>query len=224
MKPQVGVLALQGDFAAHAAALESAGAQVVEVRTPRELDGCAGLVIPGGESTTLLLLLQSSGLDQAIGEFHRHGGALLGTCAGAILLARQVVPAQHSLGLMDVVVERNAYGRQRESFEGSARLLPPLRGAPLPMLFIRAPRLRQLGPQVVPLAMLDGNVVLARQGRILVATGHPELAGDLRVHELFLGSVLDSGKAPEEKHKPLKRKSVRETMTASARSPGGSAP
>ncbi len=224
MKPQVGVLALQGDFAAHAAALECAGALAVEVRTPTELDSCAGLVIPGGESTTLLLLLRSSGLEQAIGEFHRCGGALLGTCAGAILLARQVVPAQHSLGLMDVVVERNAYGRQRESFEGSADLLPPLSGAPLPMLFIRAPRLRELGPQVVPLATLDGNVVLARQGRILVATGHPELTGDLRVHELFLGSVLDAREAPEGKHKPLKRKSVRETTTVGSRSPRGIAP
>ena len=224
MKPQVGVLALQGDFAAHAAALECAGALAVEVRTPRELDGCAGLVIPGGESTTLLHLLQPSGLEQAIREFHRCGGALLGTCAGAILLARQVLPAQHSLGLMDVVVERNAYGRQRESFEGSAHPLPPLSGAPLPMLFIRAPRLRELGPQVVPLATLNGSVVLARQGRVLVATGHPELTGDLRVHELFLGSVLGSGAAPEEKHKPLKRKSIRETATAGARSPRGSAP
>jgi 5'-phosphate synthase pdxT subunit len=220
MKPQVGVLALQGDFAAHATALQRSGAQVVEVRTPEELDGCAGLVIPGGESTTLLHLLASSALETAIVEFHRCGGALFGTCAGAILLARETLPAQRSLALLDVVVERNAYGRQRESFEGWAQPLPPLTGGPLPMLFIRAPRLAELGPEITPLATLDGDIVLARHGRILVATGHPELAEDLRVHQLFLGSVLGAELYP----KTLKRKSVKTVYSTTAQSPTGSAP
>jgi len=224
MKPRVGVLALQGDFTAHAAALQRCGALTVEVRTPEELGGCAGLVIPGGESTTLLHLLQSSGLEQAIREFHRCGGALFGTCAGAILLARQVLPPQRSLSLMDVVVERNAYGRQRESFAGSAGPLPPLSGAPLSMLFIRAPRLRQLGPDVLPLAKLDGDVVLARQGRILVATGHPELTGDLRVHELFLRHVIDAENQRQENRKSLQPKTIPDATKAGAAAPRRAAP
>ena len=189
MQEQVGVLALQGDFSAHGAALQRAGARPVEVRTPADLEGCSGLVIPGGESTTLLHLLASSGLGEAILSFHRGGGALFGTCAGAILLARRVVPEQESLGILDVTVERNAYGRQRESFEASARPvegIEGLEGPPLPMLFIRAPRLRDLGPGVEPMAWWGDEVVLARQGRILVATGHPELTPDLRVHGQFL--------------------------------------
>jgi 5'-phosphate synthase pdxT subunit len=190
MRPRVGVLALQGDFAAHAGSLERAGAAASEVRTARELEGCAGLVIPGGESTTLLKLMEGSELPEAIVAFHLRGGALFGTCAGAILLAREVRPAQRSLGLIDLVVERNAYGRQRESFEGRARPLPPLAGEPLPMLFIRAPRIVEVGRRVQVLATMDGDVILASQDRVLVTTGHPELAGDLRVHRLFLDRVL----------------------------------
>jgi len=224
MKPRVGVLALQGDFSAHAGALQRCGALSVEVRTPEELNGCDGLVIPGGESTTLLHLLRSSGLDEAIGEFHRGGGALFGTCAGAILLARKVLPAQHSLRLMDVVVERNSYGRQRESFEGSASPLPPLGGPPLSMLFIRAPRLRELGAQVLPLAVLDGDVVLARQGRILVATGHPELTGDLRVHELFLHGVVEAGDALRNRYNRLKTNDIFGSTEAHVVSPNRAAP
>jgi len=224
MKPQVGVLALQGDFAAHSAALERAGALVVEVRTPEQLDGCAGLVIPGGESTTLLHLLQSSGMEQAIIEFHDGGGALFGTCAGAILLARETRPPQHSLALLDLVVERNAYGRQRESFEAWAQPLPALGGAPLPMLFIRAPRLTLMGPEITPLASLDGDVVLARQGRILVATGHPELGGDLRVHQLFLAGLEEAQARTAEGPKTLKTKSIKKRAAVPTASPARPAP
>jgi 5'-phosphate synthase pdxT subunit len=192
MNPRVGVLALQGDFAAHAGSLQRAGAVVVEVRTAAELDGCAGLVIPGGESTTLLKLMEGSDLPAAIASFQRGGGVLFGTCAGTILLARETRPAQRCLALIDLVAERNAYGRQRESFEAEAQPLPPLAGDPLPMLFIRAPRIVEMGAQVTPLATLNGDVVLALQGQVLVATGHPELTRDLRVHRLFLDRVRES--------------------------------
>jgi len=194
MSARIGVLALQGDFAAHAHALRAAGAQPVEVRVPADLDGCAGLVLPGGESTTLLKLLEPHGLLTAIPAFHREGGALFGTCAGAILLARLVTPAQPALGLIDLVIQRNAYGRQRESSEGEAqptpaleRLLLPGEGTvPLPMLFIRAPRFLALGSGVEPLATWRGETVLVRENRVWACTGHPELTGDLRLHRSFI--------------------------------------
>lgn len=184
--PGIGVLALQGDYAAHARALRAAGAgDAPEVRLPADLLGLAGLVLPGGESTTLLRLLASSGLDRAVPAFHARGGALLGTCAGAILLAREVTgPAQPSLGLLDATVERNHYGRQVDSFEAA---VPLGEGPPLPAVFIRAPAFTRVGTGVEVLAVHGGLPVLVREGRVLAATFHPELTGDLRVHRMLLG-------------------------------------
>ena len=178
------MLALQGDFEAHARALRAAGADPVEVRVPADLEGCAALVLPGGESTTLLRLLDSSGLRDAIPAFHRKGGALLGTCAGAILLAKKVThPDQPSLGLLDATVERNHYGRQVDSFEAEAPLGD---GPPLPLVFIRAPAITRIGPRVEVLASHGGLPVLVREGRVLAATFHPELTSDDRVHRRLL--------------------------------------
>jgi len=187
-RPRVGVLALQGGFAAHAEALRAVGAVPVEVRTPPELEGLAGLVLPGGESTTLLRLLDSSGMRDAIPLFHDGGGALLGTCAGAILLAREVTrPAQASLGLLDVTIERNHYGRQVDSFEDTAPW--PAGGRPLPLVFIRAPAFTRLGNGVEPVLEHGGLPVLVREGRILASTFHPELTSDRRVHRVFMGML-----------------------------------
>ena len=183
---RIGVLALQGDFALHARALERCGAEAVEVRKPEELAGLDGLVVPGGESTTLLKLMEAWGFVPALEAFHAAGRPIFGTCAGLIVLAREVEsPRQFSLGLIDVSVERNAYGRQRESFEarGEARLCG--RATPIEMVFIRAPRIRRLGPGVESLAELRGETVMARQGTVLVATFHPELTDDLAVHRHF---------------------------------------
>jgi len=180
-----GVLALQGDFAAHAAALRALGAEVAEVRHVVELDGLAGLVIPGGESTTLLHLMHDEPWFEALRAFHAGGGRLLGTCAGAILLARKVLgPAQPSLGLLDAAIERNAFGRQRESF--AIRLDVPILQREIEAIFIRAPRIRSVGPRVEVLARLDDEPVLIRDGRVLAATFHPELTADTRLHGLFL--------------------------------------
>jgi len=200
MRPLVGVLALQGDFAAHAACLVRAGAEAVEVRLPADLAGCRGLLIPGGESTTLWRLMDPHRWDEVIRGFHRGGGALFGTCAGAIVLARNVRPAQRSVGLIDLVAERNAYGRQRQSFEGTALPTAAFSGpdrSPLPMLFIRAPHLLDPGPGVEILATWRDQIVLARQGRVLVASGHPELTDDLRVHRLFLEIVAQTNQSTE---------------------------
>jgi len=180
----VGVLALQGDFAAHAALLRRLGERAREVRRIEELDGLGGLVLPGGESTALLRLMGAEPWLESLRAFHAGGGALFGTCAGAILLARAVDPAQPSLGLLDAAVARNAYGRQAESFE--ARLAAPALGDGLPGVFIRAPRFTALGRDVEVLARLGDEPVLVRQGRVLAATFHPEIAGDDRVHRLFL--------------------------------------
>ena len=172
---RIGVLALQGAFREHAQRLEDLGADVVEVRLPEQLDGLDGLVIPGGETTTMIRLMKLYGLDAAIRDFP---GAILGTCAGMIVLDRA------HLGLIDVEVDRNAYGRQVASFEADLELEEdeePLRG-----VFIRAPRVRAHGPGVHVLAELDGEPVLLRDGRILVASFHPELTDDTRVHERFL--------------------------------------
>ncbi len=185
MSARVGVLALQGDFAAHAAALARLGCHVSEVRRVAELAGLAGLALPGGESTALLNLMRDEPWFDALRGLHARGGALFGTCAGAILLAREVTsPRQASLGLLDVVVERNAFGRQVDSFE--TRLAAPLLGGDLTAVFIRAPRLRAVGPGVEVLARLDGEPVLVREGRVLAATFHPEIAGDDRLHRYFV--------------------------------------
>lgn len=184
--PRVGVLALQGDFREHRAALQRLGAEVVEVRLPRHLEGLAGIVIPGGESTTMAKLMTDYGLDQALKDFHGTGGALWGTCAGAITLAKELVgyQGQPHLGLMDMQVVRNDYGRQVASFEADlevAGLEGGFRG-----LFIRAPRITEVGPGVEVLARYEGDVVAAVQGSLMVTVFHPELVGDDRVHGLFL--------------------------------------
>lgn len=188
---RVGVLALQGDFAAHAAALRRAEAEVGEVRRVAQLEGLAGLVMPGGESTTLLNLMRDEPWFEALLGFHALGGALFGTCAGAILLAREVRgPHQPSLGLLDAVVERNAYGRQVHSFE--ALLDVPSLGSRVTGVFIRAPRLRALGPGVEVLARHEGEPVLVRQGSVLAATFHPEVSGDDGLHRAWLGSLCQA--------------------------------
>jgi 5'-phosphate synthase pdxT subunit len=183
---KIGVLALQGDFALHVKALERCGVEAVEVRKPGELADLDGLVMPGGESTTLLKLMDEWGFVPALEKFHAAGKPMFGTCAGLILLAREVDnPRQLSLGLIDVDVERNAYGRQRESFEARGTAL--LDGAPTPieMMFIRAPRIRRVGEGVDVLARQGGDPVMARQGTVLVATFHPEVTGEGAVHRYF---------------------------------------
>jgi 5'-phosphate synthase pdxT subunit len=189
MMMEVGVLALQGDFAAHAALLARLGCGSIEVRHPKELAEIAGLIIPGGESTTLLKFLAEEGMDQAIRKFKESGRPLFGTCAGLVLLARMVThPGQASLDLIDATVERNAYGRQRESFAAPVTI-PAFGGDPFPGIFIRAPRIVEVGPRVTKLGSLDRDCVLAREGNVLVASFHPELTDDLRIHSLFLDMV-----------------------------------
>ena len=179
--PRIGVLAVQGNFREHAKVLRARGAEVVEVRKPEELDGLDGLVIPGGESTAILRLARLYGLEEALRRFE---APIFGTCAGMILLGRD------HLGLVDIAVRRNAYGRQVASFEADLALEgedEPLRG-----VFIRAPWIEAAGPEVEVLAEHDGRPVLAREGRILVAAFHPELTEDTRVHELFLDQVREA--------------------------------
>ena len=183
---RIGVLSLQGDFALHAAALRRVDAEPVEVRKPGELDDVEGLIIPGGESTTLLHLMDSWKFQPALHAFHASGRPLFGTCAGLIVLAREVEsPRQASLGLIDVAVERNSYGRQRESFEAETTASLGDGEGPLRMVFIRAPRILRVGPGVEVLARHAGDPVLAREGSVLVATFHPELTDSLAVHRYF---------------------------------------
>jgi 5'-phosphate synthase pdxT subunit len=169
--PRIGVLALQGDFAAHAASLERAGAETSEVRWVRQLQGLDGLVLPGGESSALLRLMRGSWFD-SLREMRARGAVLLGTCAGAILLARRVHPGQECLGLIDVDVERNAYGRQLDSFVADVEIDGAGR---TPGVFIRAPRFTRVGPAVSVLGRLNGEPVMVRQGRVLATSFHPEL-------------------------------------------------
>jgi 5'-phosphate synthase pdxT subunit len=185
--PRIGVLAIQGDFAAHANALREAGAEAVLVRTPEQLADVDGLVIPGGESTTFLKFLERDGFLDALQEFVRSKPSF-GTCAGCILLAKEVLhPSQQSLGVLDATVERNAYGRQIDSVIESAET--KLEGGPLEMVYIRAPRIVKTGPEVTVLAERDGFPVLVEQGKILAATFHPELSADRRVHARFVELV-----------------------------------
>lgn len=187
---KIGVLAIQGDFAAHAAALAQSGALVSEIRKPEQLQAIDGLVLPGGESSTMLRFLEKQDFLAALQSFGQQK-PVFGTCAGAILLAREVRnPAQNSLGLLDAVVERNAYGRQIDSAILTAETALP--GGPLEMVFIRAPRLLEVGSAVEVLAERAGDPVLVRQGHLLAATFHPELSADGRVHALFAAMVRES--------------------------------
>ncbi len=181
---RLGVLAIQGDYEAHSAAFAEVGVATCPVKTPAELAEVSALVMPGGESTAMLRLLRRDGFDAALRNFV-HTRPVFATCAGCILVAREVLhPQQESFAALDVTVERNAYGRQNES-----AILPvetTLPGPALEAVFIRAPRIVRTGPGVETLATRDGFPVLVRQGRILAATFHPELAADRRVHQLFL--------------------------------------
>ena len=189
--PKIGVLAIQGDYAAHADALAESGAEPSLVKTPQDLrpDGQSldGLILPGGESTTILRFLEKNNFFQLLTEFCA-SHPVFGTCAGAILLARAVVnPPQRSLGLLDAIVERNGYGRQIDSSIVTAETSLP--GGPLEMVFIRAPKILESGPSVKILARRDGLPVFVRQGNLLAATFHPELSDDRRVHQLFVDLV-----------------------------------
>lgn len=219
----IGVLALQGDHAAHRRMLAACGVASCEVRKPEQLAGLDGLILPGGESTTLLKLMENNRFEEALRDFRDAGGVLFGTCAGMILLARQVSdPEQRSLGLIDIHVARNAYGRQLDSFESkaewaAAELFPLDSGGDtaagtsgaadredaLPMVFIRAPKICSLGAGVESLARCRGDDVLVRQGHVLAASFHPEMADDLRVHQLFLRMATRRGMGEKEKGRLL---------------------
>jgi pyridoxal 5'-phosphate synthase pdxT subunit len=182
---KIGILAVQGDFEAHAAMLSRLGAESVEVRTPADFHGCDGLILPGGESTTQLQFLQEEGLADTILKFAERGGAIFGTCAGAILLATEVQnPKQDSLKLLDMTVLRNGYGRQIASDVVSGH--SKLKKDPLEMVFIRGPIIERAGPGVEVLAEYAGKPTLVQRSHILAATFHPELTDDTTVHEHFL--------------------------------------
>jgi 5'-phosphate synthase pdxT subunit len=188
--PTIGVLALQGAFDVHVKRLTELGAKAVLVRRPEQLAALDGLVIPGGESTTFLKNLERAGFYDVLDAFV-HTKPVFGTCAGCILLAKDVAnPPQRSFGVLDVSVERNAYGRQNDSVILNAETSLP--GGPLEMVFIRAPRISRVGEAVETLATRNGDPTLVRQGRLLAATFHPELTADLRVHQLFLDMVKQS--------------------------------
>src|SRR6266566_5367721 len=185
-KVKIGILAVQGDFEAHAAMLGRLGADTSEVRTPDQLEGCNGLILPGGESTTQLQFLQEEGLADAIAKFAKQGGAIFGTCAGAILLATKVEnPKQDSLKLLDMTILRNGYGRQIASDVVSGPT--KLKSEPLEMVFIRGPIIERAGPGVKVLAEYAGRPALVQRDQIMAATFHPELTDDTTVHEHFLG-------------------------------------
>lgn len=192
---KIGILAVQGDFEAHAEMLKQLGAETVEVRTPADLEDCDGLVLPGGESTTQLKFLREEGLSGKIQEFAEHGGAIFGTCAGAILLATDVQhPKQDSLSLLDMTVVRNAYGRQIASDVVCGPT--SLRKEPLEMVFIRGPVIERAGPGVKILAEYAGKPALVQRDHIMAATFHPELTDDTTVHEHFLRLAAAGGRQP----------------------------
>jgi 5'-phosphate synthase pdxT subunit len=190
---KIGILAVQGDFSAHATMLGGMGVDTVEVRTPPDLQGCDGLILPGGESTTQLQFLLEEGLAETIKHFAANGHAVFGTCAGAILLATDVEnPRQDSLGLLDMTILRNGYGRQLASdvFSGQSKL----KDEPLEMVFIRGPIIERTGPAVEILAEHEGKPVIVHQGQILATTFHPELTSDTTVHEYFLKLAAEADK------------------------------
>jgi pyridoxal 5'-phosphate synthase pdxT subunit len=193
---RIGILSVQGAFAAHERVLRGMGATPVPVREPADLAGLAGLVLPGGESTAMQLLMKSNGLWDALGELVPHGRPTLATCAGSILLAGEILdgrPDQESLGVVDISVRRNGYGRQVDSFEADLALTTG--GAPFPGVFIRAPVIERTGDGVEVLASVDRPTgptpVLCRDRNVVLCTFHPELTGDSRVHALAFGGLLD---------------------------------
>jgi 5'-phosphate synthase pdxT subunit len=188
---KVGVLALQGDIREHVQALAELGAHAVEVRVPEDLTAVDALVLPGGESTTIAKLLDLSGLFEPVAERLEAGMPALGTCAGMILLASEVLdgrPDQRSFGAIELAVRRNAFGRQVDSFELDLQIVG-MAGSAYPAVFIRAPYVERVGADVEVLAQVEGHPVLCRSGPIMVASFHPELAGDLRLHQLFMEGV-----------------------------------
>ena len=194
MAGRVGVLALQGAFREHVAALRDVGVEAVEVRLPRDLEGLDGLVIPGGESSTMSKLIDAYDLEQPIRDLHARGGAFLGTCAGMIVLAHHAEdgrPDQRYLDMIDIDVRRNAYGRQPASFESPLHLAGE--DLPIPGVFIRAPQIERLGEGVEVVAEHDGKPVAARQGNVLVTAFHPELTTDRRLHSRFASMVMRRG-------------------------------
>jgi len=195
-KPVVGVLALQGDVDEHIAAMQRAGAQAIPVKRAQELDCVSGLIIPGGESTTVMKLLDRFALDRPIVERALAGMPIWGTCMGMIVVADEVAGLnQPSLGLLDVTVRRNAFGRQNESAHVDLSI-PALGSAPFPAVFIRAPWIERSGPGVEVLAQRDGHGVMVRQDRVLGTSFHPELVADPRVHKYFLDIVAGSQERP----------------------------
>jgi pyridoxal 5'-phosphate synthase pdxT subunit len=206
--PRIGVLAIQGDYAAHATALHEAGAEPVLVRKPDELSGVDGLIIPGGESTTFLKFLERDGFLESLRTFAA-ATPTFGTCAGCILLATKVLhPPQASLAVLDAIVERNAYGRQIDSSieETPTRLGAKFDIGPLETVYIRAPRIQSVGKDVTILAERDGFPVLVRQGHLLAATFHPELSTDRRVHRYFVDMVREANdSAPHLADRPRRK-------------------
>jgi 5'-phosphate synthase pdxT subunit len=192
---KVGVLALQGAFAAHAAVLRSLGVAAFEVRTASQLDDADALVVPGGESTTMSMMAERSGMLEPLGDWVLGHRPVLGTCAGAILLSSEILdgrPDQHCLSAIDISVRRNAYGRQIESFEVDLDVAE-LGGPPFTAVCIRAPRIERVGPEVEVWAEIDGAPALVRCGAVIVATFHPELSDDPRLHDRFLQICADAG-------------------------------
>ncbi|SDF83869.1 pyridoxal 5'-phosphate synthase glutaminase subunit PdxT [Sporolituus thermophilus] len=188
---KVGVLALQGAFREHRWMLERCGVEAVEIRKPQELDDVAGLIIPGGESTTIGKLMIEWGLMDKIKERSANGLAIYGTCAGMILLAKEIVGSdQPRLGLMDTVVRRNAFGRQRESFEADLNV-PEFGAEPVRAVFIRAPYIESAGSAVQVLATVNDKIVIARQGKFLATAFHPELTDDDRIHQYFIKMIQE---------------------------------
>ncbi len=199
-KPKIAVVAVQGDFQKHIDMLNGLGAEAFNARLPRDIEGADGIVLPGGESTAIGRLLARYGVDDALKAAHAQGKPIYGTCAGLILLSREVTAdtgergGQPTLRLLDVVVARNAFGRQVDSFEAMLDV-PALGPEPLGAVFIRAPSVVEAGPGVDVLARHDGKIVFVRQGTLLGSAFHPEITGDHRVHELFLSMVTGSIKS-----------------------------
>lgn len=213
---KIGILAVQGDFAAHARMLADLGAETVEVRTPADLEGCDGLILPGGESTTQLQFLQEEGLDKAIRKFAADEHPIFGTCAGAILLASNVKnPKQDSLGLLDMTVLRNGYGRQVHSDVVTGKTT--LHDEPLEMVFIRAPVIERIGNGVEVLAEYAGKPALVQKGKVMAAAFHPELTTDTTVHRRFLDLAKSSSHSNGRGSKSSPKKPPRKPAKSSKR-------